>query len=185
MRKTSVGRLLVYALLVCSCLGFAFFALHWGRLIRRVPELPEFRLPSQNCHQTLQEKVYNNKDSIITLSIEEFNALLSYHSFKPVGFFSFRRVRFVPKKDHGTFFIIGSGLFMRTVNAQIRVSQKNLELEKIKINSLIVPNYLIDRVFNYFVSVFATCQRPLLRDIFIDNQANLSFTQETISFLNR
>lgn len=125
---------------------------------------PEFTGPDQEDFWTLQEKrltLVENRQTSVSLTPSEFNALLAGISFPPSQGFCLQRIRFISgdAENKGHIYLIGSGFFMRSLifALEVRISAAGkLELGKIQVNSWLVPDsgYFRSKVIQYLAKIF-------------------------------
>lgn len=139
------------------------------RQIRVPPALPEFSGPTQQHHWSLQEKRLElEDDQPLVLSREEFDAFLTAYSVKPSLGYCLHRVRFVPDEESGTFYLLGSGFFMRNMvlKAQAQKTDLGIKLNNIVVNSWPVPDtgFINDLVKSWLYDFFKKDYPELIDD---------------------
>lgn len=92
----------------------------------RPPQLPDFAGPEQENFWSLQEKRLDleaTEKRQLKLSESEFNAYLSFLEYPPAGGICINRIKFIIKPECGTFYLLSSGFFMRSLIIRIDLSR--------------------------------------------------------------
>ena len=136
--------IIVYPLLIIFVIAlFTGFYLADGMgQIMVTPDIPEFTGPTQQHHWSLQEKRLELEDEQpLVLSPEEFDAFMTSYSLKPSLGYCLHRLRFEPGNDSGTFYLLGSGFFMRSLIVRVDVlkTDAGISYGSIHINSWPLP----------------------------------------------
>lgn len=103
--------------------------------------LPDFAGPEQEDFWSLQKKLVDldpAQAGSVQLSSAEFNAFLSGFQIPPEGGFCLQKLRYSADNEKITFYVIGSGFFMRSLVFQIDMERPTelIRVERVKINSL-------------------------------------------------
>lgn len=134
----------IYPLLILAVIAL-FTGIYMAEDMKQIaepPVLPEFSGPTQQHHWSLQEKRFElNDEQSLVLSREEFDAFLTSYSVKPSLGYCLHRIRFVPEKESGIFYLLGSGFFMSDliIKAETLKADSEIKIGKIHLNSWQVP----------------------------------------------
>ncbi|MGM0598974.1 MAG: hypothetical protein ACQETH_04050 [Candidatus Rifleibacteriota bacterium] len=148
-------------------------------------DLNEFSGLKQEDYWSLQEKrivLLENDKKNIELTPAELNALLSRINLAPYQGFYLHRIRFLPHKNEGVLFLIGSGFFLRSMVFSLDISFENeVEIEQIYLNAWKIPNpgFFHDKIKNWLKNLLSPDKSSLLR-AFYQNANDIEVSSNSI-----
>lgn len=168
-------------LLLIFVLGLSWYLLADTQKLIRTPIKLMVVSPKQEDFWKLKEKrdsFATDASATATATIEltpsEFNAFLSAYTFKPYRGYFLDKMRFLSAHRKGTFFLIGSGMFLRSLIISINLSfTGECKITSVKINSWKVPDdsFIFTNVLKF------------IAQLFIENKYNVSYIKSQSKFI--